>query len=170
MFSSETLSKPNHLDFVCVKAQLSVFFLSPRLSQHFGNLVYGCEGIEIFLFHWHLQHVSTSISENRSLYSFFLASTLKNSVRSRVCVCAGIAFFLPGSLAAFMSADPDLAILGILFLSIGDAGASIGTAAGSFPVGTSSRMVEGSIACWTLCSGALDSRSTPFGAKRCSDC
>lgn len=168
MFSG-TLCKSNYLDFACVKTQLFVF-LSPRLSQHFGNLVYGCDCIVIFLSRWHLQQVSTPIIGNRTLYSLFLASTLRKSVRSPVCVCAGIAFFLPGSLAAFMSADPDLAILGILFLSIGDAGASIGTAAGSFPVGTSSRMVEGSIACWTLCSGALDSRSTPFGAKRCSKC
>lgn len=64
---------------------------------------------------------------------------------------AGIAFFLPGSLAAFLSAEPNLAILGILFLSIGDAGASIGTAAGRIPVFSSQRMVEGSIACFTLC-------------------
>eukprot|EP00281_Chroomonas_sp_CCMP1168_P020499 CAMPEP_0206233608 /NCGR_PEP_ID=MMETSP0047_2-20121206/12104_1 /ASSEMBLY_ACC=CAM_ASM_000192 /TAXON_ID=195065 /ORGANISM="Chroomonas mesostigmatica_cf, Strain CCMP1168" /LENGTH=297 /DNA_ID=CAMNT_0053657551 /DNA_START=123 /DNA_END=1016 /DNA_ORIENTATION=+ len=66
---------------------------------------------------------------------------------------AGIAFFLPGSLAAFLAAEPNLAILGILFLSIGDAGASIGTAAGRIPVFTSSRMVEGSIACFSLCTG-----------------
>ena len=51
-----------------------------------------------------------------------------------------------------MAAPPKLAILGVLFLSVGDAGASIGTAAGKWPVFSSQRMIEGSIACWTLCS------------------
>ena len=35
---------------------------------------------------------------------------------------AGIAFFLPGSLAAFLAGPPNLGILGVLFLSVGDAG------------------------------------------------
>jgi dolichol kinase len=42
---------------------------------------------------------------------------------------------------------------GILFLSIGDAAASIGTAAGYIPVGSSPRKVEGSIGCLVICTG-----------------
>eukprot|EP00425_Heterocapsa_triquetra_P039170 CAMPEP_0195083988 /NCGR_PEP_ID=MMETSP0448-20130528/24774_1 /TAXON_ID=66468 /ORGANISM="Heterocapsa triquestra, Strain CCMP 448" /LENGTH=278 /DNA_ID=CAMNT_0040117251 /DNA_START=43 /DNA_END=875 /DNA_ORIENTATION=- len=64
---------------------------------------------------------------------------------------AGIAYFLPGSLAAMLAGPENLAVLGILFLSIGDAAASIGTAAGSLRVGSSSRMWEGSIGCFVVC-------------------
>lgn len=64
---------------------------------------------------------------------------------------AGIAYFLPGSLAAMMAAPSNVAILGILFLSIGDAAASIGTAAGCIHLGASSRKVEGSIGCFVAC-------------------
>lgn len=64
---------------------------------------------------------------------------------------AGIAYFLPGSLVAMLAGPSNVAILGILFLSLGDAAASIGTAAGRIPVGASSRKVEGSIACFTVC-------------------
>eukprot|EP00928_Gymnodinium_smaydae_P058325 TRINITY_DN41529_c0_g1_i1.p1 TRINITY_DN41529_c0_g1~~TRINITY_DN41529_c0_g1_i1.p1 ORF type:complete len:306 (-),score=74.65 TRINITY_DN41529_c0_g1_i1:199-1116(-) len=64
---------------------------------------------------------------------------------------AGIAYFLPGSLAAMLAAPPNVAILAILFLSLGDAAASLGTAAGRLPVGSSSRKVEGSVACFLVC-------------------
>lgn len=64
---------------------------------------------------------------------------------------AGIAYFLPGALAAMLAAPSNVAILGILFLSVGDAAASIGTAAGSIPVGKSNRKVEGSIGCFVVC-------------------
>eukprot|EP00808_Paulinella_micropora_P014806 g4375.t1 len=66
---------------------------------------------------------------------------------------AGIAYFLPGSLAAMMAAPENIALLGILFLSIGDTAASIGTAAGSLKVGKSSRMFEGSVGCFLVCTG-----------------
>ena len=64
---------------------------------------------------------------------------------------AGIAYFLPGSLAAMLAAPSNFAILGILFLSVGDAAASIGTAFGYIPVFNSARKVEGSIGCFTVC-------------------
>jgi len=43
---------------------------------------------------------------------------------------AGVAFFIPGVLAAMLAADSNTAIMGMLFLSIGDAAASVGTAGG----------------------------------------
>ena len=64
---------------------------------------------------------------------------------------AGIAYFLPGALAAMLAAPSNFAILGILFLSVGDAAASIGTAFGYIPVFNSARKVEGSIGCFTVC-------------------
>mmetsp|Transcript_41465 Transcript_41465/g.119534 ORF Transcript_41465/g.119534 Transcript_41465/m.119534 type:complete len:306 (-) Transcript_41465:171-1088(-) len=64
---------------------------------------------------------------------------------------AGTAYFIPGALAAMMAAPSNYAVLGVLFLSIGDAAASIGTAAGRIPVGSSSRKVEGSIGCFAVC-------------------
>eukprot|EP00457_Paulinella_chromatophora_P007225 gb/GEZN01007246.1/.p1 GENE.gb/GEZN01007246.1/~~gb/GEZN01007246.1/.p1 ORF type:complete len:299 (-),score=53.69 gb/GEZN01007246.1/:353-1249(-) len=64
---------------------------------------------------------------------------------------AGIAYFLPGCLAAMMAGPSNIALMGVLFLSVGDAAASIGTAGGSFPVGKSARKWEGSIGCFTIC-------------------
>eukprot|EP00727_Mastigamoeba_balamuthi_P004132 m51a1_g13716 hypothetical protein (309) ;mRNA; f:98268-99194 len=64
---------------------------------------------------------------------------------------AGTAFFLPGTLAAIMAGPEDTAILGVLFLSLGDAASSLGTAAGVVPVGRSARKVEGSVACCAVC-------------------
>eukprot|EP00667_Euglena_gracilis_P018578 EG_transcript_19747 len=64
---------------------------------------------------------------------------------------AGISYFLPGALAAMLAGPPNVAILGILYLSIGDAASSLGTAVGRIPVGTSPRRVEGSIACVLVC-------------------
>lgn len=64
---------------------------------------------------------------------------------------AGMAYFTAGSLAAMLASPADTAILGILFLSLGDAAASLGTAAGSIPVGKSTRKVEGSIGCLVVC-------------------
>lgn len=64
---------------------------------------------------------------------------------------AGIAYFIPGILAAMLASPSNTAILGILFLSIGDAASSLGTAAGFIPVGSSKRKVEGSIGCFIVC-------------------
>jgi len=64
---------------------------------------------------------------------------------------AGIAYFLPGALAAMLAAPSNFAILGILFLSVGAAAASISTAFGYIPVFNSARKVEGSIGCFTVC-------------------
>jgi len=64
---------------------------------------------------------------------------------------AGVAYFLPGALAAMLAAPSNIAILGILFLSIGDAASSLGTAAGVVSIGSSSRKVEGSIGCFVVC-------------------
>ena len=78
--------------------------------------------------------------------------TFKGLIRQKEhSKAAGIAYFLPGALAAMMAAPSNFAILGILFLSVGDAAASIGTAGGYIPVGTSSRKVEGSIGCFLVC-------------------
>eukprot|EP00930_Biecheleria_cincta_P052581 TRINITY_DN37834_c0_g1_i1.p1 TRINITY_DN37834_c0_g1~~TRINITY_DN37834_c0_g1_i1.p1 ORF type:complete len:308 (-),score=40.87 TRINITY_DN37834_c0_g1_i1:22-945(-) len=65
---------------------------------------------------------------------------------------AGVAYFLPGALAAMLAAPSHLAILGILFLSLGDAASSLGTAVGRINVGSSSRKMEGSAACFLVCS------------------
>jgi len=63
----------------------------------------------------------------------------------------GVSYFIPGNLAAMMAAPSNIAVLGILFLSVGDAAASIGTAGGFVPVGSSPRKVEGSIGCFCVC-------------------
>mmetsp|Transcript_113106 Transcript_113106/g.325148 ORF Transcript_113106/g.325148 Transcript_113106/m.325148 type:complete len:318 (-) Transcript_113106:170-1123(-) len=87
-----------------------------------------------------------------SVQKLYLGS-FKGLIRQKeINKAAGIAYFLPGALAAMLAAPSNIANLGILFLSIGDAAASIGTAAGSIPVGTSSRKVEGSIGCFAVCS------------------
>eukprot|EP00669_Euglena_mutabilis_P007819 TRINITY_DN3017_c0_g1_i1.p1 TRINITY_DN3017_c0_g1~~TRINITY_DN3017_c0_g1_i1.p1 ORF type:complete len:303 (+),score=128.64 TRINITY_DN3017_c0_g1_i1:36-911(+) len=64
---------------------------------------------------------------------------------------AGIAYFLPGALAAMLAGPPNVAILGILYLSIGDAAASLGTAVGRIPVGVSNRKFEGTVGCFLVC-------------------
>lgn len=64
---------------------------------------------------------------------------------------AGISYFLPGTLAAMLAGPPNIAILGVLYLSIGDAAASLGTAVGFIPVGRSTRKVEGSVGCFFVC-------------------
>jgi|EP00670_Eutreptiella_braarudii_P006435 dolichol kinase len=79
-------------------------------------------------------------------------STFKGLVREKEFNrAAGVAYFLPGSLAAMLAAPSEIAILGILYLSVGDAAASIGTAAGCIPIGSSSRKGEGSIGCFLVC-------------------
>lgn len=79
-------------------------------------------------------------------------NTFKDLVRKKEYNKAtGIAYFIPGVLAAMLAAPPNEAILGILFLCVGDAAASIGTAAGAIPIGSSPRMVEGSIGCFCVC-------------------
>ena len=88
-----------------------------------------------------------------AVQSWYL-KTFKGLIRQKEhSKAAGIAYFLPGALAAMMAAPSHFAILGILFLSVGDAAASIGTAGGYIPVGTSSRKVEGSIGCFLVCTG-----------------
>jgi dolichol kinase len=80
-------------------------------------------------------------------------SSFKGLIREKeINKAAGIAFFLPGALAAMLAGPSNIANMGILFLSIGDAAASIGTAAGYIPVGSSPRKVEGSIGCFVVCS------------------
>mmetsp|Transcript_17440 Transcript_17440/g.44274 ORF Transcript_17440/g.44274 Transcript_17440/m.44274 type:complete len:316 (+) Transcript_17440:86-1033(+) len=76
---------------------------------------------------------------------------------------AGIAYFLPGALVAMLAAPKDVAVLGILFLSMGDAAASLGTAAGRIPVGASSRKVEGSIGCFVVCFAIAAYTGLPVG-------
>jgi len=65
---------------------------------------------------------------------------------------AGIAYFLPGAMVAALAGPPNVANLGVLFLSLGDAAASMGTAVGTIPVGSSERKVEGSVGCFCVCS------------------
>jgi dolichol kinase len=78
--------------------------------------------------------------------------SFKGLIRDKeVDKASGVAFFIPGCVAAMMAAPSNFAIMGILFLSIGDAAASIGTAWGYIPVGTSKRRVEGSIGCAICC-------------------
>lgn len=85
--------------------------------------------------------------------NFFLKS-FKGLIREKeVNKASGVAYFIPGCVAAMMAAPSHFAIMGILFLSIGDAAASIGTAGGFIPVGTSIRKVEGSIGCFFACFG-----------------
>jgi len=80
--------------------------------------------------------------------------SFKGLIREKeVDKATGVAYFLPGCVAAMMAAPSHFAIMGILFLSIGDAAASIGTAWGFIPVGTSKRKVEGSIGCILCCYG-----------------
>lgn len=88
-----------------------------------------------------------------SVQTFFLKS-FKGLIRDKeVNKASGVAYFIPGCVAAMMAAPSHFAIMGILFLSIGDAAASIGTAGGFIPVGTSPRKVEGSIGCFLACFG-----------------
>lgn len=78
--------------------------------------------------------------------------SFKGLIRDKeVDKAAGIAYFIPGCVAAMMAAPSNFALMGILFLSIGDAAASIGTAWGYIPVGSSKRKVEGSIGCFLVC-------------------
>lgn len=82
---------------------------------------------------------------------WFLRS-FKGLIREKeVNKASGVAYFIPGCVAAMMAAPSHFAIMGILFLSIGDAAASIGTAGGFIPVGSSPRKVEGSIGCFIVC-------------------
>jgi len=78
---------------------------------------------------------------------------------------AGIAYFLPGALAAMLAAPSNVAVLGILFLSVGDAAASLGTAGGSIPVGCSSRKVEGSVGCFLVCLAMAVFAGLPVGVS-----
>ena len=88
-----------------------------------------------------------------AVQSWYL-KTFKGLIRQKEhSKAAGIAYFLPGALAAMLAAPSNFAVLGVLFLSIGDAAASIGTAGGYIPVGTSPRKVEGSIGCFLVCTG-----------------
>lgn len=64
---------------------------------------------------------------------------------------SGVAYFIPGCLAAAMAGPSDVAVLGMLCLSLGDAASSLGTALGCVPVGASSRKLEGSLACFVVC-------------------
>ena len=78
--------------------------------------------------------------------------SFKGLIRDKeVDKASGVAYFIPGCVAAMMAAPSHFAIMGILFLSVGDAAASIGTAWGYIPVGTSKRRVEGSIGCIICC-------------------
>ena len=81
-------------------------------------------------------------------------TSFKGLVREKeVNKASGVAYFIPGCVAAMMAAPSNFAILGMLFLSVGDAAASIGTAGGFIPVGASPRKVEGSIGCLLVCFG-----------------
>ncbi len=81
-------------------------------------------------------------------------SSFKGLIREKeINKAAGVAYFLPGCVVAMIAAPSNFAILGILFLSVGDAAASIGTAWGYIPVGTSARKFEGSIGCFVVCYG-----------------
>lgn len=98
---------------------------------------------------WMVEASRLSIPAVQSWYLKTFKGLIRQKEHSKA---AGIAYFLPGALAAMMAAPSNFAVLGILFLSVGDAAASIGTAGGFIPVGTSSRKVEGSIGCFLVCS------------------
>eukprot|EP00933_Yihiella_yeosuensis_P052184 TRINITY_DN50196_c0_g1_i1.p1 TRINITY_DN50196_c0_g1~~TRINITY_DN50196_c0_g1_i1.p1 ORF type:complete len:309 (+),score=43.45 TRINITY_DN50196_c0_g1_i1:127-1053(+) len=86
-----------------------------------------------------------------SVQNWYLKSTAGLIREKEQGKAAGVAYFLPGSLAAMLAGPSNLAILGILYLSIGDAAASIGTAAGCIPVGHSKRKLEGTVGCFVVC-------------------
>jgi dolichol kinase len=97
---------------------------------------------------WFVEFARLQIPVVRNWY----LTTFKGLVREKEFnTAAGIAYFIPGILAAMLASPPNVAILGILFLSIGDAASSLGTAAGFIPVGSSKRKVEGSIGCFVVC-------------------
>jgi dolichol kinase len=60
----------------------------------------------------------------------------------------GMSFFLPGVLIASLVFPKDLALLGIMYLTCGDAAAGLGSAMGKRTIRGSDRKVEGSIACF----------------------
>jgi dolichol kinase len=97
---------------------------------------------------WLVEFARLQIPFVRDLY----LKTFKGLVREKEFNAAsGVAYFIPGILVAMLAGPSNTAILGILFLSIGDAASSIGTAGGYIPVGSSKRKVEGSIACFIIC-------------------
>lgn len=97
---------------------------------------------------WILEASRLTIPTVQTWYLRSFKGLIRDKERNKA---AGIAYFFPGALAAMLAAPSNVAILGILFLSVGDAAASIGTAAGCIPVGASSRKVEGSIGCFVVC-------------------
>eukprot|EP00727_Mastigamoeba_balamuthi_P000508 m51a1_g10454 hypothetical protein (305) ;mRNA; f:20393-21431 len=66
---------------------------------------------------------------------------------------AGTAYFVPGVLVAILAAPEPVAVLAVLFLSIGDAASSLGSAVGAIRVFTTPRKVEGSVGCFVVCAG-----------------
>jgi dolichol kinase len=109
----------------------------------------GAAYISLCFIVWIIEFARLQIPVVRNWY----LTTFKGLVREKEFnTAAGIAYFIPGILAAMLASPSNTAILGILFLSIGDAASSLGTAAGYIPVGSSKRKVEGSIGCFVICS------------------
>eukprot|EP00798_Chlamydomonas_sp_ICE-L_P003192 gene3192-13209_t len=82
----------------------------------------------------------------------FLFSMMQGIVREKEQASAsGMSYFLPGALAAMVSYPPSQAMLAIMFLTMGDAAAGLGTAVGRIKVGSTSRKFEGTIAFWLVC-------------------
>lgn len=115
-----------------------------------ASLDAGAAFLSVCLASWMLEASRLMIPAVQRWYLRSFKGLVREKERTKA---AGVAYFLPGSLAAVMAAPSNIAILGILYLSMGDAAASIGTAAGSIPVGASLRKVEGSIGCLLVCTG-----------------
>ncbi|KAG2486064.1 hypothetical protein HYH03_015270 [Edaphochlamys debaryana] len=131
------------------------YFTSAFLgSDHLANIPNrpfdgGSAYVALCLIEWIIEFIRLQVPAVRTMW----LRTFRGLVREKEHNAAsGLAYFLPGITAAMLAAPPNAAILAILYLSVGDAAASIGTAAGVIPVGSSKRRVEGSIGCFIVCS------------------
>lgn len=127
----------------------SAYLPDAALKAHPGAMDAGAAFLSICFAVWGLEATRLMVPAVQRWYLQSFKGLIREKEHAKA---AGIAYFLPGALAAMMAGPSNLAILGILFLSLGDAAASLGTAAGSIPVGCSSRKVEGSIGCFAVCS------------------
>jgi len=122
----------------------------PAVGSGSNAMDAGAAFLAVSLATWMLEASRLMIPAVQRWYMDSFKGLVREKERTKA---AGIAYFLPGTLAAMLAAPSHVAILSILFLSVGDAAASIGTAAGTIPVGSSSRKVEGSIGCFLVCAG-----------------
>eukprot|EP01066_Platyproteum_vivax_P000644 Platyproteum_vivax@DN1070_c0_g1_i1.p1 len=97
---------------------------------------------------WTIEVLRLSVPPIQNLYM----TLFKDLVREKeIKKAAGIAFFLPGVLAAVIAFPSNHTILGVLYLTAGDTAASLGTALGNINIGSSTRKVEGTIGCFLVC-------------------